>query len=267
MVSKNLQVPVTLVTDKYTLEWGNSSLGIDLVKKCFETIICVDKNDNFSNPRTYADTTASQRSLQFYNCNHWEAYDLSPYDETLFIDADYLIMSSALNNCWGSSQDIMINHNILSTNKSVDSYSKYTDHFGIRQYWATVIYFKKTEYASYMFELVKHVQENYTYYRQLYSFSNMYRNDNAFSIAVHMLNGFSETMCNLSELPISGLLMSWDSEDIHTINGYNEITIFTNKNYYTFMLAKFKNQDIHIMNKWAINRISDELISLYGGSQ
>ena len=111
MVQKNLGVPVTLVTDNGSLNWGNKSLGEELVNKCFENVI-VKKVQSFDNPRSFSDTRHTSKSLQFYNCNHWEAYELSPYDETLFIDADYLIMSSALNGCWGSNNDIMINHQI-----------------------------------------------------------------------------------------------------------------------------------------------------------
>ena len=35
--------------------------------------------------------TYSKKLEQFYNINRHEAYNLSPYDETLLIDADYLI--------------------------------------------------------------------------------------------------------------------------------------------------------------------------------
>ena len=112
MVQKNLKVPVTLVTDDGTVSWGKKALGEDFVNQCFEDIIVVDRNYQFDNLRNFSDTSNSTKTLQFYNCNHWEAYDLSPYDETLFIDTDYLIMSSALENCWGSSHEVMIDHRI-----------------------------------------------------------------------------------------------------------------------------------------------------------
>jgi hypothetical protein len=269
MVQKNLNVPVTLVTDAGTVEWGKKALGDAFVDKCFEHIIVVDRDWNFKNSRNYSDTSYTTKSLQFYNCNHWEAFELSPYDETLFIDADYLIMSSALNNCWGSDNDIMINHNIFSPGSIADPHTKYIDDFGIRQYWATVIYFKKTELAKFLFELVKHIQEKYYYYTQLYYFSNgMYRNDYAFSIAIHMLNGFSSADSTVKELPIPGLLMSWDTDDIYKVSGVNDILLYTEKETKgTYMLTRLKEQDVHIMNKWAINRHAEKLIELYGVSE
>jgi len=264
MVQKNLQVKVTLVTDAGTLGWGKKSLGDELINQCFENILTVKSDTNFSNKRSYADATAS-KTLQFYNCNHWEAYSLSPYDETLFIDADYLIMSDALDKCWGSDSEVMIDNRIFNPGNSDEPYVKNIDDFGITQYWATVIYFKKCEYAEFLFDTVRHIQDNYAYYKQLYYFSNgMFRNDNAFSIAVHMLNGFSNINSSTVNLPIPGLMMSWDTHDIHSVNGLNDITIFAEKPAKgTYTMARIKDQDIHIMNKWSINRHSDTLIGLY----
>lgn len=265
MIRKNLGVPVSLVTDSSTAEYGKNTLGEELVNHCFENIILTDRVWTFENNRNFNDTSYSLKTLQFYNCNHWEAYNLSPYDETLFIDADYLIMSSALNNCWDSENDFMINHRIFTPGDATDTYSKYIDDFGIRMYWATVIYFKKTEFSKSIFELVRHIQENYNYYRQLYLFSNgMFRNDNAFSIAIHTLNGFTDSNYASNELPITGLLMAWDTGDVYKVHGLNDITVYYEKELTgTYTLARIKNQDIHIMNKWALGRIADRLIELY----
>lgn len=264
MVRKNLGVPVSVVTDEGTFNYSKDQFGASFLNQCFDQIILKGRNYSFDNKRNYSDTSFSVKTLQFYNCNHWEAYGLSPYDETLFIDADYLIMSPSLNNCWGSNNDFMINHKIFTPGSDKAPYSKYIDDFGIKMYWATVIYFNKSELSGAMFDIVRHVQENYIYYRQLYSFENgMYRNDNAFSIAVHMMNGFTSNNF-IKELPITGLLMSWDVDDIYSVNGINDITVYAEKKEKgTYSLAKIKNQDIHIMNKWAINRNSEKLINLY----
>lgn len=264
LVKYNLKVPVTLVTDKWTLEWGIKSLGNDFINLCFEQIIIVNQDRHFTNKRTYSDASTS-KTLQFYNCNHWEAFYLSPYDETLFIDADYLIMSSALANCWGNESDFLINSKIFDLGNVRDPYSRSIDDFGIKMYWATVIYFKKTEYSKFIFDTVKHIQENYAYYKHLYYFANgMYRNDHAFSIAIHMINGFTNNNTSVNELPITGLLMSWDTHDIYKVNDINDITLYAEKpEKGQYLLVRLKGQDVHIMNKWAINRVSANLIDLY----
>jgi hypothetical protein len=266
MVKKNLGVPVTLITDHGSIKWTKENLGDTLIAECFENIIEVNRNYGFKNSRNYSDTSHTTKTLQFYNTNHWEAYELSPYDETLFIDADYLIMSNELNKCWGSIHDVMINYNIYSPADDRNPYSKNIDDMSIRLLWATVIYFKKSSLAEYLFSIAKHVQENYSYYRDLYHFSNgMFRNDHAFSIAVHTLNGFGETEKIIHQLPIPGLLMSWDTDDIQNINGLNDITLYAEKKKEkaSYILSRIKGIDVHIMNKWAINRYSDKLISLY----
>lgn len=264
LVKHNLNVPVTLVTDEGSLSWGNESLGKEFVDACFDTVITVSPDRNFNNKRTYSDALSS-KTLQFYNCNHWEAFYLSPYDETLFIDADYLIMSKALENCWDNDSDIMINSKIFDLGYTKEPYSRSIDEFGIKMYWATVIYFRKTEYAKFIFDTVRHIQENYEYYKHLYYFSNgMFRNDHAFSIAIHMMNGFTTNNTSVTELPITGLLMSWDTHDIYKVNGVNDITLYAEKEEKgKYLLVRLKNQDVHIMNKWAINRVAGDLIEFY----
>ncbi len=266
MVKSNLKVPVTLITDEGSITWAKQSMGEELINLCFENIIVVKRDWLFKNNRNFSDTSYTIKPLEFYNVNHWEAYELSPYDETLFIDCDYFIMSDELSRCWGSVHDVMISHKIHSPIDNTRPYTKNIDEIGIKLYWATVVYFRKSSVAKYLFDLVKYVQENYSYYKDLFSFSgNMFRNDFAFSIAVHMLNGFNDIAPVIHELPIPGLLMSWDVNDIHSVNGINDITIYAEKIGHKgeYILLRFKNTDIHIMNKWAANRFTDQLIKLY----
>lgn len=266
LVKKNLGYPVSIVTDSDTLAYSIKQLTKEFIDNCFDKIIVKEKDLSFKNSRNYNDAT-NVKSLQFYNCNHWEAYELSPYNETLFIDSDYLIMSNSLNNCWGSDYDFMIDNRIYTVASDKHPYVKYIDDTGISLYWATVIYFKKSITAEHIFNYVKHIQENYRYYKDLYSFSNgMFRNDYSFSVAIHSINSLKEThSTNIGKLPIPGLLMSWDTDDVKDINEINDIYVYGEKedNKGQYILTRIKNTDIHIMNKWAINRISNKLIELY----
>lgn len=259
MIKHHLKVPITLVTDDNGQEQCNDD-------NSFDKIINIKKDYSFKNIRNYSDTSYSSKKLQFYNCNHCDAYNISPYDETLIIDCDYLIMSDALSKCWYSTNDFMISSKIYSPIDDCEPYSQNLDDMGIKQYWATVIYFKKTKLTNHIFSLVEDIQKNYNYYRDLYHFSNgMFRNDNAFSIAIHMLSGFnSDEMC-IKELPIPGLLMSWDVNDIYSINGIDDITLLVEKKTHSnkFILTKIKDTDIHIINKWSIGRHAKRLLELY----
>lgn len=262
MIRKNLKVPVTLVTDNGSYSWGKTSLGQDRIDSIFDQIIEVDRNWEFRNPRIYSDTKYTNKTLEFYNCRHWQIFELSPYDETLFIDADYLIMSDSLNQCWGSTHDIMIDNRIYSNFGNIET--RLIDDFGISLYWATVVYFKKTDFARHFFNLISYIEDNYQYFRDLYTIrSGMFRNDNAFSIAVHTMKGFAEgKQSEIGLLPIPALYMSWDTADVVDIPEKNQLILIDEINN-THRLIKVKDTDIHVMNKWSINRISDKLLKIY----
>lgn len=269
MIQKNLNVGVTLITDKGTLEWAVESMGQEFLDKCFEYIKIEERDYVFQtkNIRLYRDTVYNTDYLPFYNCNHWMAYDLTPYDETLFIDADYLIMSDALSNCWGSHHDFMINSNIQECMFERNRKNKLgnIDDMGINLYWATCIYFKKSELAQHAFQLVKHVFENYKFYRQLYLIPRgLFRNDYAFSIAVHMLNGFVDNGL-ISELPIKAIYKSFDNDDIAAVHGVNDVSLLLERPETSgdYIVTRYKGLDLHLMNKWAIIRHADKLLELY----
>lgn len=267
MIKQNLDVGVTLVTDTGTLSWAMESLGEEYLNECFEHIISEDPDYVYKqqNIRAFRDTVYTIKHLPFYNCDHWKAYELSPYDETIFIDADYLIMSDSLNRCWGSKHDIMINKDIKELFFGRIQEKTTVGNSGIDTYWATCIYFRKSELAEHLFFMVKYVYDNYAYYRDLYSTPNsMFRNDYAFSIAVHIMNGFSNSDL-IKQLPIPALYKSFDNDDIVSINGANDVTLLLEKPKCTgdYILSRVKDLDIHIMNKWAILRNYDKLKELY----
>jgi hypothetical protein len=267
MIKRNLDVGVTLVTDTGTLSWAKQSLGEEYINQCFEYVISEDPDYVYKqqNMRAFRDTVYTIKHLPFYNCDHWKAYALSPYDETIFIDADYLIMSDSLNRCWGSKHDIMINKDIKELFFGRVQEKTTVGNSGIDTYWATCIYFRKSELAEHLFFMVKYVYDNYAYYKDLYSTPNaMFRNDYAFSIAVHIMNGCSNSDL-IKQLPIPALFKSFDNDDIVSINGQNDVTLLLEKPNCPgdYILSRVRDLDIHIMNKWAILRNYDTLRKAY----
>jgi hypothetical protein len=267
MVKHNLGVPVTLVSDASTVRWGRESLP--LFDKALDTVIAHDRDWVYQqqNLRVFRDTTHNFKKLPFYNCDHWEAYKLSPYTETLFIDADYLIMSDTLSKCWGSKHDFLINSDFEEFVPEKRSENKRVDPFSIKLYWATAIYFRKGDLANAIFTLAKHVFDEYRYYRDLYQLpEGMFRNDFAFSIAVHMLNGMKENNMGINRLPQPVLYKLFDKDDIYKVKGINDLLVYMEQPEKpgTFILGRVRDTDLHVMNKWAINRVSDDLIQLYG---
>jgi hypothetical protein len=264
LVQKNLGIKnITVVTDPHSLAQGEKTLGKRLIKKAINNIVVVDKDIQFKakNQRLYKDTSHTAKYLPFYNVNRCDAYDISPYDETILIDVDYLILSDTLNSCWGHNNELMMNwkfQDIMYERKD-PSLNRLYD-MGITMYWATVVYFRKTEYVESFFNIVKHVKDNPQYYKDLYKWhGTLYRNDFSFSIAAHVMSGFVDK--GIPQLPTT-LYKSFDTDDIHSAVDENTIVMYLEKprSPGDFMLTKWQGVDIHIMNKWAINRVSEELL-------
>ena len=264
MIQKNMGLSkdqITIVTDKHSYKWGQESIKTLMGKAAKYIKVDQDYDFKHKNTRLYKDTTLSPKILPFYNINRCDVYDLSPYDETILIDADYLILSDSLNRCWGHHNELMMNwkyHDVMFDRKfpELDRISP----LGITMYWATVVYFKKCAYSENFFNFVKHVRDNRDYYKDLYNFpGGVYRNDYSFSIAAHKISGYKDK--GVSQLPIK-LYKSFDIDDVHSAPKLNEIMLYLEKprSPGDFMLTKWAGQNIHIMNKWAINRVTDDLI-------
>ena len=132
---------------------------------------------------------------------------------------------------------------------------------GITMYWATVVYFRKTEYVESFFNCVKHVRNNPQYYKDLYRWQGtLYRNDYSFSIAAHMMSGFADK--GISQLPTT-LYKSFDTDDIHKVIDNQTIIMYLEKPRAPgdFILTKWQGLDLHVMNKWAINRFTEEFLN------
>lgn len=264
LVQKNLGIKnITVVTDPHSLKQGEKTLGKRLIKKAINNIIVIEKDKKFKalNQRLYKDTSHTTKYLPFYNVNRCDAYELSPYDETLLIDVDYLILSDTLNHCWGHNNELMMNwkYQDIMYERKDPSLARLYD-MGITMYWATVVYFRKTEYVESFFNIVKHVKNNPQYYKDLYKWQGtLYRNDYSFSIAAHMMSGFVDK--GIPQLPTT-LYKSFDTDDIHSAIDENTIVMYLEKprSPGDFMLTKWQGIDLHIMNKWAINRVSDNLL-------
>ena len=117
------------------------------------------------------------------------AYELSPYDETLVIDADYLVLDDSLLKIFQVDWDYILQRH--SHTFEQDFPSSMGPH-SLPFVWATVFAFRKTPRAQQFFDLVDRVQLNYSYYRELFNLEQRnYRNDCAFAIADIVLNGYT----------------------------------------------------------------------------
>jgi hypothetical protein len=254
---KNLSLfdEICLITNTETLV-----SNAEKINEYFDKVII---SDTFQpdNVRLFKDTVKNTEYASFKNLGRGDVYDLSPYDETLVIDSDYFIMNDVLDQVWGSENDIMINSKFRDIADRHKVNIEYIDNFSIPMFWATIVYFKKSEYAENLFTLVNHIKYNYKYYYYLYNCSgNLYRNDFAFSMALHILNG--GVAFEVPALPIDYLSNSFDLDDIFRINSHEDIIMYCAdaEQISNHLLSRFTKTDIHIMNKKAIGRLIDDFL-------
>jgi hypothetical protein len=180
-------------------------------------------------------------------------YDLSPFEETLLLDSDYLICNDSLKHVWGSVEEIMINRSAIGLNHQPLVGQEFRlNPFGIKMYWATAIYFKKGEKARTLFKLVDHIKDNWEFYKLTYDFGgNLFRNDFAFSIAIHILNGFVESDDYVVSLPDPSILTALDFDQFYKINSPSDLSFFMNDKAETwkFYTTRLKGLNVHCMNK------------------
>ena len=254
----NLQVPVSLVVDKFTVEWMQTSNIYNLSQEIFDKIIEIKKPVT-QNTRVLNDGYTS-KTVPFVNSNRASVWDLTPYDRTLLIDSDFLVMSNRLNEYWDVDSNVMLSpamQDVRGDRKGIlDSWVSET---GIPLYWATTVMFTKNNESKIFFDLVDVIRTNYNYFADLFRFNpKQYRNDISFSIAKHMLNGFENRGEDLP--PILTLL---DKDLIHSIDE-NQLRVYLNDSMSEdhVVIASIKDLDIHVMNKQSIIRNAKEFLEI-----
>jgi len=257
-VQKFLNIPVSIVTD-------NS----DYLKKTFsdhesvfDKIIDTGFTDTYTLKR-YNDGTLAGRQLEFKNDTRTLAYNLTPYDETLLLDSDFLVNNDVLNNCFSSNKDFLIYKDAYDLANFRD-YSEfdYVSDTSVPFYWATCVFFRKTVSNKIFFDLLQHIQQNWFHYNSIFQInSSVYRNDHAFSIAIHIMNGYQQGTF-AGKMP-GKLFYTTDKDILHEINDRTFLFLIEKENYLgEYTPIRFKNHNIHIMNKFSLGRIIDKELAL-----
>jgi hypothetical protein len=209
--------------------------------------------------RKYFDGTLSQKRIKFQNYIRVNSYELSPFEETLVIDCDYILNNDVLKYCWEQNHDFLIHKTAVDlSGYRYDPRLHTLSDKSIQFYWATVFYFKKNKNTCVFFELLKHIQDNWNYYRYVYQIEYaLYRNDFVFSIAIHIMNGYQNGFW-AQDLP--GKLYYTIDKDILISHENNEIRFLIEKEKYKgeYVLMKTINLNVHVMNKFSLSRIIRE---------
>lgn len=254
-IKKYLNLPVSIITD--SVDYLKNSFDSTIFDKIIE---CTTYNNDHQ--RAYFDGAMSHKVTDFKNNSRSQVFDLTPYEETLLLDTDYIINNDLLLNCFKSSYDLMMykdSYDITQV-RNAKEFQKVSD-YSIDFYWATVVFFRKTAENKIFFDLIQHIQENWNHYRRIYQINSLlFRNDFAFSIAVHIMNGFKSGNF-VKPLPgkhyyITDKDILWDKIDedmVFLIEKKDHVGEYT--------ICKTKKMSIHVMNKFSLQRMIDKEIT------
>lgn len=199
-----------------------------------------------------AETDNEKDRNPWYNKGRYRAYDLTPYDETILLDTDYLINSDRLLSVFDMYDDFMCHDSTFFLTEGSDT--EYVSDRSFKTLWATVIVFKKTERVKHIFECLEMVQKNYNHYINLYHINSpMYRNDYGLTIAARIVDGHFDNKQNY---------IPWDL--VH-VNRY--VKVFKDSDTeYTLLnetgkrpeYMKVKDIDFHCMGKETFMELVNE---------
>jgi len=174
------------------------------------------------------------KTMAWYNRERALAYEHSPYDVTILMDCDYFVFSDSLLQLSQTHFDFLLHDRIHDL--SGENMIAGRDESVLPLVWATVTLFKKTGTASAVFDMIRHVQEYYSHYRNLYRIKYLnYRNDYAFAIALHQLNIRDRIPTPMAML--ADRVDVIDSDDDGIVFKYGDMVNFTS------------GQDVHVMDK------------------
>jgi hypothetical protein len=235
-VNHFLNLPVSIVTDQSSLA---TSTGYE-----FDKVFTIDSDPN----NTF-------QGRVWLNKGRYRSYELTPYDETILLDVDYLINSDTLLKTFDVMDDFCCHESIsfLMNEYNKREHLNFSNTLSIPTLWATVVGFKKTERVQNIFNCLKMVQENYSHYGAIHKFSvDMYRNDYGLTIAHRIVNGHQ---------PVPSDILPWNLMHIgpKTYVYANNDDLYCTE--YTIVYDKWmrgkikkehitiKDMDFHIINK------------------
>lgn len=229
-INRFLDLPVTLITDVKTDTTSN-----------FDNVLLLDSDD-----------TNIKGNHVWKNKGRFNAFDMSPYDETLVLDVDYIVNSNRLNAVFDFYEDFCCHQSTHFLMES-ETDSELIGPKSMRTLWATVLFFKKTRRTNMIFDCVKMVQENYYHYAHLHGmYSTTFRNDYAFTIANRIVNGHLDDPSDYIPWNLTHVNKQFkvvkNSDTGYTIYSANP----------KLECIKIKDFDFHMMNKENFMELFDE---------
>jgi hypothetical protein len=239
-VNKYLNLPVTIVTDDESI--GNT-------KHTHNIIISRAESGGYRVFNPGIDSSADV----WYNGNRFQSYELSPYDQTIVLDSDYIVCSDQLLTLFDTTIEVTAMKHVydITNRDQFLPYKSISDGRGLHHYWATVLYFRKGQTSQDFFNLLTMIKENYIHYSNLYSFrTTPFRNDFAVSIALNTIYGHIP-----DAIPVIPWRMANVFSDVEISTDDQEIFNLGYRVENKYRTVQVTGQDFHFMNKNSLAKL------------
>jgi len=212
------------------------------------THIVLGTEDPTGNTRYFSDVG----TVNWHNLNRMDAYTASPWDQTLVLDADYVVASNQLKTLLNAEQDFLA-HRWAYDVTGLDNFTglNYFGEHSMPMWWATVMMFRKGKQAQLIFDTMRMIRDNWNHYKNLYkNVSPNYRNDHAMSIALSVVNGHTVDHDGIP-WPLASLTPEHKLTQLDQ-DSYRVDFVTANKKSRWLTI---KNQDFHAMGKQQLGEI------------
>lgn len=251
------EVPLSLVTDEDT--WNQLLEDHPKAESLFEYPVIVEEDGNQSRPFEMSD--GRRERAPYRNTSRLRAYELSPFDETLMLDTDLLVLDNSLGKLWGSKHPVCMNHQVDDLIQSKPSEYRLSDK-SVRTLWATICYFRKCSGAEDFFHVAQTIASEYDYYSLLYENpSSLLRVDYVLSIANHVMSGYiAGDNTFVQPLPNPRTLFAWPRHAI--LNVEADAVTFSVRERNHILPVKVR-RTVHCMNKDSLLEHASRVIEIY----
>ena len=262
-VKKNMKNNQTaLITNHGSYDWMKSSIGEEEIDNTFDYIV-IQEPEAAQNMRVHFDSPWTEFNAQFSNSNKHKIFEYTPFERTLLIDTDFLVMNNFYDYIFDTDVEVSMHRYAEYLGGEPPYQNEITlNPGGINHWWSTVVYFDQSPTSKMFFDTWSHVRDNWEYYSLLYQFPRLlFRTDFCVSIAVHLMNGLNNDDF-VHDFLGQPLLNMDQKDDIAKINGYKDVVFLKHnrKEQWKNVLCRYQNENLHIMNKRSLDRHYDDLM-------
>ena len=146
-VIRHLGLPVTIVTNEQSLQGRASQHSVRLI-------------DAESGGSRLLHPGQEKTPSRWYNAARYRSYELSPYEQTLVLDSDYVVCSDVLLRLFESDIDITVMKHVydVTGREGFRDFRHIPDRKTLHHYWATVLYFRRSQTAEDVFDMMDMVR-------------------------------------------------------------------------------------------------------------